>query len=110
MACTIHGNGIGFIPGAVFVWLVRKVDSVGDWSRSPRQFATYCCTCKIPGNVKPDDPDSPEGAGHWNASRQHRLIPRVPTGGKGLDKGGGMFRDRAFPCPAEFFEKDSELH
>ena len=81
VACTIHGNGIGFIPGAVFVWPVRKVDSVGDWSRSPRQFATHCCTCKIPGNVKPDDPDSPEGAGHWNASRQHRLIPRVPTGG-----------------------------
>jgi hypothetical protein len=65
---------------------------------------------QIPGNVKPDDPDSPEGAGHWNASRQHRLIPRVPTGGKGLDKGGGMFRDRAFPCPAEFSEKDSTLH
>ncbi len=26
VACTIHGNGIGFIPGAVFVWSVQKVD------------------------------------------------------------------------------------
>ena len=36
VACTIHGNGIGFIPGAVFVWSVQKVKTVGDWTRSPR--------------------------------------------------------------------------
>ena len=69
------------------------------------EFATHCCTYKIPGNVKPDDPASPEGAGHWNASRQHRLIPRVPTGGKGLDKGGGMFKDWPSPVLQNFLKK-----
>ena len=72
MACTIHGNGIGFIPGAVFVWPVQKVDSVGDWTRSPREFATHCCTYKFRALSNPTT----------------RPVQRVPVTGTRADSTG----------------------